>query len=77
MPVNVQVICAFALRVIINNFEERGYNGRYFCPPHGTMYKSLFNAITDHITLNKPLWTERASDVALFALMRAYPCQRK
>jgi len=69
-----ELTCAFALRVIINDFEEHGYLGHDYCPPPGTNYGSLFDTIIRHVRLNRPIWTERAVDVVLTALIRAYPC---
>jgi hypothetical protein len=68
--------CALAMRIIVDDFVERGYMGHSICPPAGTEYGSFFDTITNHIVLQNPVWTERAVDVAMFALMRAYPCKR-
>jgi len=69
-----QMSCALALRIIVDDFVARGYMGRSICPPAGTEYGALFDKITNHIVEQRPIWTERAVDVALFALMRVYPC---
>jgi hypothetical protein len=66
--------CAMAMRIIINELEERGHFGRHICPPPGTRYGPAFDAISEYITVTKPAPDERAVDVALSALMRAYPC---
>jgi len=66
--------CALILKVIINDFEDQGYFGRYICPPARTDYSKMFDTISDHLVARKPNWTERAVYVALDALMRKYPC---
>jgi hypothetical protein len=73
----IELSCALALRIIVEDFIGRGYFGRSICPPAGTEYKASFDKIIDYIVLEKPIWTERAVDVALNALMRAYPCNGK
>lgn len=66
-------MCAVALRILINDLEEKGHAWRSFCPK-GVEYGSLYDTITDYIVAEKPHWSERASDVALRALKRRYPC---
>jgi hypothetical protein len=68
--------CYLALWIIVDDFEERGYMGRTICPAPGTLYNEMLDAIINHIVAKRPISTERAVDVALFALMRKYPCQR-
>ncbi len=68
--------CALVLKVIINEFEDQGYFGRYICPPARTEHSKLFDMITDHVVVQKPTWAERAVYVALDALMRKYPCDQ-
>jgi hypothetical protein len=70
------VACAMAMRIIINELEERGHFGRHICPPLGTTYGPAFDAISEYITVTKPAPDERAVDVTLSALMRAYPCRQ-
>jgi hypothetical protein len=66
--------CALVLKVIIHEFEDQGYFGRYICPPAQTEYNKMFDTISDHLTAQRPHWSERAVYVALDALMRKYPC---
>jgi hypothetical protein len=66
--------CAPILKVIIKDFEDQGYFGRYICPPARTEYGKMFDTISDHLVAEKPHRTERAVYVALDALMRKYPC---
>jgi hypothetical protein len=35
----------------------------------------VFDAITNHIVVKRPIATERAVDAAMSALMRKYPCR--
>jgi hypothetical protein len=76
IPVDDKSLCHFTLKIIVTDFEERSYPGRYYCPPAGTEYEPMFDVIRNHIVLKRPVWTERAVDVALRALMSAYPCKR-
>jgi hypothetical protein len=66
--------CTLILRMMIKDFEDQGYFGRYICPPARTEYSKMFDAISDHVVAKKPTWAERAVYVALDALMRKYPC---
>jgi hypothetical protein len=69
------VACAMAMRIIINELEAHGQFGRDICLPLGTRYGPAFDAISEYITVTKPAPDERAVDVTLSALMRAYPCR--
>jgi hypothetical protein len=75
-PVDDKSLCHFTLKIIVTDFEERRYPGQYYCPPAGTEHEPMFDVIRNHIVLKRPVWTERAADVALRALMSAYPCKR-
>src|SRR5258708_1955131 len=68
--------CVLTLRILINDLDEKGHDGHSYCPPADIEYRSLYDAITQYIILENPDSTERARDVALRALMRAYPCKR-
>jgi hypothetical protein len=75
-------LCDLTLKVIVTDFDERGYQGRYYCPPFEIKSGSDFffdftmrQAIMYYVAVERPAWTERAVDVALRALMRAYPCK--
>ena len=68
--------CVLTLRILINDLDEKGHDGHSYCPPADIEYRSFYDAITQYIILENPDSTERARDVALRALMRAYPCKR-
>jgi hypothetical protein len=67
--------CILILKVIIKDFEDQGYFGRYICPPARIEHSKMFDTIGDHLVAQKPHRTERAIYVALDALMRKYPCR--
>jgi hypothetical protein len=66
--------CATVVAIIFEDFSARGYRGTRYCPPATTTGVQAMETITNYIVARRPVWTERAVDVALAALMRAYPC---
>jgi hypothetical protein len=72
--------CTVARMLILNVLKQRGYLRTSFCPPDQPSFEGWRNAqldaITDYIIVEKPAPNEPAIDVALSALVRAYPCRQ-
>jgi hypothetical protein len=69
-PNQVRLACMLVLRLLVEDMERKGDFGHSICPPPGTNYQSLFDAITEYVTVEKPLYTERAATIAWIALVR-------
>jgi hypothetical protein len=70
----VRAACVLALRLLVEDMKRKGEFGHSICPPPGDSYQPLFDAITEYVSVEKPLYTERAATIAWIALVRKFPC---